>query len=57
MPRHEIDEDLLWSHDEARRFFGYTGEHDVDMAALVRLALDSGARLGELLALSSGTST
>ena len=52
VPRHEVDVELLWSHDQARRFLGYAEEHDADMAALVRLALDSGARLGELLALS-----
>jgi integrase len=54
VPRHEIDEDLLWTHDQARRFLRYAGERDADMTALVRLALDSGARLGELLAITWG---
>ena len=45
---------MLWSHDEARRFLRYAGEQDADMGTLVRLALDSGARLGELLALTWG---
>lgn len=50
VPRHEVDVDRLWTHDQARRFLAYTEEHDADMAVLVRLGLDSGARLGELLA-------
>ena len=52
VPRHHIDVDSLWTHSQAKRFLTYVQEHDPDMAALVRLALDSGARLGELLALS-----
>jgi integrase len=52
VPRHEIDPDDLWSHEEARRFLAHAAEHDPDTAVLVRLALDSGGRLGELLALS-----
>ncbi len=52
VPRHEVDVDRLWTHDQARRFLAYTEDHDADMAVLVRLALDSGARLGELLGLS-----
>jgi integrase len=52
VPRHEIDPALLWDPRQARRFISYAGENDPDMAVLVRVALDSGARLGELLALS-----
>lgn len=52
VPRHELDSDLLWTHEQARGFLRHAEESDADMAALVRLALDSGARLGELLALS-----
>ena len=52
VPRHQIEEDELWSATEARTFLAYANERDPDMAVLVRLALDSGARLGELLALS-----
>ena len=52
VPRHEIDEDLLWAHEQARCFLAYAEERDPDMAVLVRLGLDSGARLGELLALT-----
>lgn len=53
VPRHEIDPDELWSPAEARRFLTYVQEHDdPDMAVLVRLALDSGARIGEMLALT-----
>ncbi len=37
---------------QARRFIAHASENAADMAVLVRLALDSGARLGELLALS-----
>jgi integrase len=54
VPRHEIDVDLLWSHEQARRFLAYAEEQDEDMAVLVRLALDTGARLGELIALAWG---
>jgi integrase len=54
VPRKALDVDLLWTHDQARRFLGYTEEYDADMAALVRLALDSGGRLGELLATTWG---
>jgi integrase len=50
VPHHEVDVDRLWTHDQARRFLAYTEENDADMAVLVRLGLDSGARLGELLA-------
>ena len=50
VPRHEIDPDELWTPGEARRFLAYADEHDPDVGVLVRLALDSGARLGELLA-------
>jgi integrase len=50
VPRHEVDVDRLWTHDQARRFLANAEERDPDMAALVRLGLDSGARLGELLA-------
>jgi integrase len=50
--RREIRPDELWTHQDARRFLGYNEDIDPDMAALVRLALDSGARLGELLALT-----
>jgi hypothetical protein len=52
VPRHEIDPSDLWSPAEARRFLAHARGHDPDTAVLVRLALDSGARLGELLALS-----
>lgn len=52
VPRHQLDADLLWTHEQARRFLAYADEVDADMAALVRLALDSGAPLGELIALS-----
>jgi integrase len=52
VPRHEVDPDDLWTSEEARRFLAYAEEQDSDTAALVRLALDSGARLGELLALT-----
>lgn len=52
VPRHEIDPSDLWSTAEARHFLAYAQEHDPDTGVLVRLALDSGARLGELLALS-----
>jgi integrase len=51
VPRHEIDPNDLWTHAEAKRFLAYAATHDADMAMLVRLALDSGARLGELLGL------
>ena len=54
VPRHEVDVDRLWIHDQARRFLAYAAERDPDMAVLVRLGLDSGARLGELLAVSWG---
>ena len=50
VPRHEVDVDLLWTHEQARRFLAYAEERDPDVAGLVRLGLDSGARLGELLA-------
>jgi integrase len=49
---HEIDPDALWTPHEAKRFLAYTSDADPDMAVLVRLALDSGARLGELLGLT-----
>jgi integrase len=52
VPKHEIDPNDLWTRQEAKTFLAYVSEHDPDMAVLVRLALDSGARLGELLALS-----
>jgi integrase len=54
VPRKALDADLLWTHEQARRWLHYTERHDADMAALVRTALDSGARLGELLALAWG---
>jgi integrase len=54
VPRPEVDVDLLWTHELARRFLAYAEGRDADMAALVRLALDSGARLGELLPRSWG---
>jgi integrase len=52
VPRHEIDEDDLWTPSEAKRFLAYAERNEPEMAVLVRLALDSGARLGELLALT-----
>jgi hypothetical protein len=42
VPRHEVDVDLLWTHEQGRSFLAYAEKHDADMAALVRLALDSG---------------
>jgi integrase len=51
VPRKAIDTDLLWTHEQGRRFLRHAEEQDADIAALVRLALDSGAREGELLAL------
>jgi integrase len=50
VPRREIAEHDLWTQNQARAFLSSPAV-DVDMAALVRLALDSGARIGELLAL------
>jgi integrase len=52
VPRHEVDPELIWTGDQARRFIAYTEEHDPDMTALVRLALDTGGRESELLALA-----
>ena len=51
-PKPEMDKDKLWTHAHARRFLAHTAEQDRDMAALVRLGLDSGARLGELTGLA-----
>ena len=42
----------MWTPIEAKRFLSYAEKHDPDMGVLVLLALDSVARLGELLALS-----
>ena len=52
VPRHEIHPDDLWTPPAARRFLAHSQDEDPDTAVLVRLALDSGARLGELLALT-----
>ena len=52
VPRHKIDVESLWTPAQAKRFLVYAEEQDPDVAVLVRLALDSGARLGELLALA-----
>lgn len=49
---HEIDPDELWTPQDAKRFLAHAEDADPDMAVLVRLALDSGARLGELLGLT-----
>src|SRR4029453_7558287 len=46
VPKKALDEDLLWTHEHARRFLRDTEEQHADMAALVRLALDSGAARG-----------
>jgi len=50
-PRPAVAKGKLWTHGQARRFLSHADAHDVDLAVLVRLALDTGARLGELLAL------
>ena len=57
VPRHQVDVESLWTHAQAKRFLAYAQEHEPDMAALVRLALDSGARLGSCLRSPGRTST
>ena len=52
VPRRAIHPDDLWTPQQARRFLAHAQDEDPDTAVLVRLALDSGARLGELLALT-----
>lgn len=49
VPRHEAPETKTWTAEQARAFL--TGTADDDLAALWRLALTTGARKGELLAL------
>lgn len=51
VPRHALAKDELWTEVQARTFLASASEADPDMTTLVRLALDSGARIGELLGL------
>ena len=52
VPRAQVDVDLLWRPDQARRFLAHVEPLDPDLATLSRAAMDTGGRLAELLALS-----
>lgn len=52
IPRHQqSDEALYWTHAEVESLLGYVAEHEPRFAPLLRLALGTGLRLGELAGL------
>jgi integrase len=51
-PKHKAKETKWWTKDEARRFLDHPAVRGHRLYALLRLALDSGMRQGELLALT-----